>query len=230
MTAPLLLNVNDHVANLYMVSKILRNAGYRVLEARSGAQAIELARQPDKPDLIVLDIRLPDLSGFEVCRRLKTDSATRDIKVLHTSATYTTSDNKIEGLEAGADGYLTQPFEPQDLIATVRSLIRLHTVEADLQARNEALLEADRRKDEFLAMLAHELRNPLAALQMGLPILERFPPRDGLEQKTLAIMHRQTALLVQLVNDLLDVSRVTRGRIDLNRRAIDLGALITSVC
>jgi signal transduction histidine kinase len=229
MSAPLLLNVNDHVANLYMVSKILRNAGYRVVEARSGTEAITLSQAADKPDLVVLDIRLPDLSGFEVCRRLKTDPNTRDIKVLHTSATFVSSDAKIEGLEAGADGYLTQPFEPADLIATVRSLIRLHEVEADLQSRNDALLEADRRKDEFLAMLAHELRNPLAALQMGLPILERFEPRDGLEQKTLAIMHRQTGLLVQLVNDLLDVSRVTRGRIDLHRAPLDLGALIQSV-
>ena len=227
MKAPLLLNVNDHFANLYMVSKILRNAGYRIVEARSGAEAIELAQsEGEKPALAVLDIRLPDLSGFEVCRRLKTDPRTRDIKVLHTSATYVTADSKIE---AGADGYLTQPFEPQDLIATVRSLIRLHEVEADLQARNEALLDADRRKDEFLAMLAHELRNPLAALQMGLPILERSTPRDELEGKTLAIMHRQTALLVQLVDDLLDVSRVTRGRIDLQRRPLDLCALVASV-
>ena len=229
--APLLLNVNDHFANLYMVSKILRNAGYRVLEARTGSEAIAVAqREAEKPDLVILDVRLPDLSGFEVCRRLKTDARTRDIKVLHTSATFVTSDNKIEGLEAGADGYLTQPFEPQDLIATVRSLIRLHEVEADLNARNDALVEADRRKDEFLAMLAHELRNPLAAIQMGLPILERFGPRDALEQKTRAIMHRQTSLLVQLVDDLLDVSRVTRGRIDLDRRPLDLAGLVTSVC
>ncbi|HEU0032333.1 MAG TPA: response regulator [Kofleriaceae bacterium] len=228
---PLILNVNDHFAHLYMVSKMLRNAGFQVVEAKTGREAIELANERDtKPDLIVLDIKLPDLSGFEVCRRLKTDPATRDIKILHTSAAFSGTETKIEGLEAGADGYLTQPFEPQDLIATVRSLIRLHEVEADLQARNDQLIEADRRKDEFLAMLAHELRNPLAAIQMGLPMLERFPPRDTLEERTIAIMHRQTALLIRLVDDLLDVSRVTRGRIELKLRPVDLGALVTSVC
>lgn len=230
MTQPLLLNVNDHVANLYMVTKILRNAGYRVIEARTGHDAMILAQNADeKPDLIVLDVRLPDMSGFEVCRRLKTAPQTQDIKILHTSATYISSDNKIEGLEAGADGYLTQPFEPQDLIATVRSLIRLHEVEVDLQERNTTLVEADVRKNQFLAMLAHELRNPLAAIQSSLPILSRFAPRDDLEEKTLGVLTRQTSNLVQLVNDLLDVSRVTRGRIDLHMAPRDFVPLVREV-
>jgi two-component system, sensor histidine kinase len=229
--APLILNVNDHVANLYMVSKMLRNAGFRVAEARTGGEALAFAASVEqRPDLIVLDIRLPDVSGVEVCRRLKSDSKTRDIKILHTSATFVSTASKVEGLDAGADGYLTQPFEPQDLIATVRALIRLRAVEVDLQERNEALLAADRRKDEFLAMLAHELRNPLAAVQMGLPLLARFPPRDELEATTLDIVRRQTGLLVQLVDDLLDVSRVTRGRIELDLQVLDLTELVTRVC
>ena len=229
--APLVLNVNDHVANLYMVSKMLRNAGFEVVEARTGAEALtRAAAATPKLDLVVLDVRLPDISGFEVCRRLKADPRTKDIKVLHTSATFVSTTSKVEGLDAGADGYLTQPFEPQDLVATVRALIRLRAVEVDLQARNEALLAADRRKDEFLAMLAHELRNPLAAVQMGLPILGRFPARDALEARTLEIVRRQTGLLVQLVNDLLDVSRVTRGRIELSSEVLDLAALVTRCC
>jgi signal transduction histidine kinase len=229
--APIVLNVNDHVANLYLVSKMLRNAGFQVVEARTGHEALaHAAAAVPKPDLVVLDVRLPDIDGFEVCRRLKADPRTRDIKVLHTSATFVSTTSKVQGLESGADGYLTQPFEPQDLVATVRALIRLRAAEVDLQARNEALLAADRRKDEFLAMLAHELRNPLAAVQMGLPILGRFPPRDALEARTLDIVRRQTGLLVQLVDDLLDVSRVTRGRIELTLEVLDLAALATRVC
>ncbi|MFZ6178118.1 response regulator [Nannocystis pusilla] len=227
---PLILNVNDHVANRYMVSKMLKNAGMQALEASTGAEAIALAQDPrNKPDLVVLDVRLPDIGGFEVCRRLKSDPRTKDIKILHTSATFVTSDNRVEGVEAGADGYLTQPFEPQDLIATVRALLRLHEAEANLVARNGQLVEADRRKDEFLAMLAHELRNPLAALHMGLPVLDRFPPHDELEQQTREIMQRQLTLLTRLVDDLLDVSRVTRGRIELHREPMDLAAVVARV-
>ncbi|NVB78210.1 MAG: response regulator [Kofleriaceae bacterium] len=225
---PLVLNVNDHVANLYMVSKMLKNAGFRVLEARSGGEALEIALR-DQPELIVLDVHLPDLSGIDVCRRLKTDERTQHIKVIHTSATFVSSTNKTQGVEAGADGYLTQPFEPQELIATVRSLIRLKSIESDLVTRNDALVSADRRKDEFLAMLGHELRNPLAALSMALPILERFPPRDDIEARTIGILRRQMGVLTQLVDDLLDVSRVTRGRIELTRSTIDLRELIHRV-
>lgn len=227
--APLVLNVNDHVANLYMVSKMLKNAGFRVLEARSGSEALAKATSDARPDLIVLDVHLPDISGIEVCRRLKEHPETQDIKVIHTSATYTTSSNKLQGLEAGADGYLTQPFEPAELIATVRSLIRLQTTEHDLVARNEALVAADRRKDEFLAMLAHELRNPLAALELGLPLLERHEPRDEIEARARAAMRRQTDLLTQLVDDLLEVSRVTRGKIQLRMEPIDLATLAVQV-
>jgi signal transduction histidine kinase len=229
MSSSLVLNVNDHAANLYMVSKMLRNAGYRVAEARNGGEALAQIER-ERPALVVLDVRLPDMSGFEVCRKIRANPATHDIKVLHTSATFITTENKIEGLEAGADGYLTQPFEPQDLIATVRSLIRLYDAERVLLARNEELLAADRRKDEFLAMLAHELRNPLAAVQSGLPLLERFPARDEIETRTREIMKRQTSLLIQLVDDLLDVSRVTRGRIELHKADIDLVPLVAKVC
>jgi len=229
--APLVLNVNDHVANLYMVSKMLRNAGFRIAEARTGNAALVKALASDaRPEVIVLDVHLPDLSGFEVCRRLKADPQTRDIKIIHTSAAFVTSNNKLQGVEAGADGYLTQPFEPQELIATVRSLARLHATESDLITRNEALVAADRRKDEFLAMLAHELRNPLAAIQTGLPLLERHPARDDVEARAREVMRRQTQLLIQLVDDLLDVSRVTRNRIELQLADVDLARLVGQVC
>ena len=225
------LNVNDHAEHLATVTQMLRGAGYTVIEARSGADALELASSHIPPvALLVLDLVLPDMSGLEVCRRLKADPETRDIKILHTSAPSITATQKIEGLEAGADGYLTQPFEPRDLLATVRSLIRLSQTEADLGARNELLRVANRRKDEFLAMLAHELRNPLAAIHLGLPMLARFPPRDALEERTLAAMGRQTQLLIQLVDDLLDTARVTQGRIELHVGRVELATLVTTVC
>ena len=208
--ADLVLNVNDHVANLYMVSKMLKNAGFSVLEARSGSEALEIALR-DQPALIVLDVHLPDISGIEVCRQLKADSRTHQIKVVHTSATFVTSTNKTAGVEAGADGYLTQPFEQIELVATVKALLRLKQAETELRVRADRLAEADRRKDEFLAMLAHELRNPLAAIVSAATLLERFPSRDRRETWGRDVIKRQSLHLDRLVSDLLEVSRVTRG-------------------
>src|SRR4051794_11297945 len=111
-----ILNVNDHEQTRYMVSRILRMAGYEVVEAGSGEEALRLASAVT-PDLVVLDVKLPDISGFEVCRMLKSRGDTSSVFVLQTSATYVTSDKKVEGLESGADSYLTHPFEPGELLA-----------------------------------------------------------------------------------------------------------------
>ncbi len=127
-----ILVVDDNEAERYYVARVLRKAGFEVAEAGTGQEA--LARAGDGPDLVTLDVRLPDLSGFEVCRRLKSDSATRDIPVLHISASYTTPDAKAEGLDGGADGYLTHPVNPTELVATVRSLLRAREAEVRVRA------------------------------------------------------------------------------------------------
>ena len=127
-----ILVVDDNEAERYYVARVLRKAGFEVAEAGTGGEALRLAAAT--PDLITLDVRLPDLSGFEVCRRLKSDPLTRDIPVLHISASYTTPDAKAEGLDGGADGYLTHPVDPAELVATVRALLRAREAEALVRA------------------------------------------------------------------------------------------------
>ena len=222
-----ILNVNDSPAGRYLVTRMLETAGYEVIECDTGEAALEQVTHPPYPDVIVLDIKLPNLDGFEVCRRIKDDPATADIKILHTSAALVSVSNKVQGLEMGADGYLTQPFETEELVATVRSLLRLRDTERALHDRAERLLEADRRKDEFLAMLGHELRNPLSVLTTSLALLDPYPPRDTIETKTRQVMNRQVRHLVRLVDDLLDVARVTRGLIQLRRQRLDFRDVVT---
>lgn len=122
-----ILNVNDDLPMLYLVTRILQQTGFTVIEAESGAKAMEMVRQ--RPDLVILDINLPDISGFEVCRRIKGDSRTARIPVLHLSASRIGTADKTLGLEGGADAYLTQPVEAAELTATVRALLSLSKAE-----------------------------------------------------------------------------------------------------
>lgn len=115
-----LLVVDDNPAALYATSRVLRSAGYEVIEASTGAAALDAA---PRADLIVLDVNLPDIDGFEVCRRLRARPETAQIPVLHLSATFTNSADFVQGFEAGADSYLTRPSETPVLLATVRTLL-----------------------------------------------------------------------------------------------------------
>ena len=221
---PLVLNVNDNDASRYLVTRMLERGGFTVIEAANGAGALEKVRGK-MPRLVVLDIKLPDMTGLEVCQLIKADPKTHGVKVLHTSAVFVATESKVQSLECGADGYLSHPFEQQELIATVRSLLRLTEVEQELRDQAEELKAANRRTNEFLAMLAHELRNPLAAIVTSLPLLERCAPSDSVEKTARELIRRQTSHLRRLVDDLLDAARVTQGKIDLHWEPVDLNEL-----
>ncbi len=133
---PTILNVDDDRSGRYATTRLLRKEGYHVLEAETGAEALQLLGR--KPDLVLLDVNLPDMSGFEVCRRIKTGAASQFIPVLHLSATAVRPEQRAQGLETGADAYLVQPVEPEVLVATIRALLRVRRAEADAResARN----------------------------------------------------------------------------------------------
>ena len=123
-----ILVVDDREENRYVTSRTLQSAGYAVVEACTGREA--LTKAAELPELILLDIRLPDMTGFEVCKRIKANPVTRGIPVVHLSASFVTSESKVMSLEGGADAYLTQPVEPPVLLATVKALLRLRKAEA----------------------------------------------------------------------------------------------------
>jgi PAS domain S-box-containing protein len=130
-----ILHVDDDEANRYAVTRSLVKAGFAVTEAGTGEDA--LRRVAEMPDLVILDIRLPDIDGFEVCRRIKQDPATSGIPVLHLSASLVTGTDKAQGLDGGAEAYLVRPVEPVELVATVNSLLRGKAAEEALRASEE---------------------------------------------------------------------------------------------
>lgn len=122
-----ILIVDDDAANRHTFGWLFRDAGYRTLEAGTGQEAVQLAEQ--KPDLILLDVNLPDINGFEVCRRLRSLPETRHAAILQMSAVYVDSGDRSLGLEQGADAYLVKPVEPRELLAHIRALLRVRDAE-----------------------------------------------------------------------------------------------------
>jgi PAS domain S-box-containing protein len=127
-TTALVLNVDDYEPTRYARTQILRRAGFAVREATTGAEALRAAAA-HVPAVVLLDVNLPDMDGFEVCRRLKTEPRTAMIAVLHLSATFVNPGHRALGLEGGADGYLTEPVEPPVLVATINALLRMRRAE-----------------------------------------------------------------------------------------------------
>ncbi len=209
----LILNVDDTDAARYAKTRILRRHGYRVIEAATGAQAVQLA-QDELPALVLLDTKLPDINGFDVCRQIKQTPGISKILVLQTSASFVSTPDKVYGIECGADNYLFEPIEPEELVANVKALLRLGNVERKLR-------EVDRRKDEFLAILAHELRNPLGPIRNAVELLRMLDPVVPTQQAAArGVILRQVKQMTRLVDDLLDISRISQGKIDL--RCTDL--------
>lgn len=127
-----ILNVNDDDSNRYALSRILRKAGFEVLEAVTGAEALQ--QLADRPDLVLLDVQLPDLSGFEVCQRIKGDPATAGVAVVHLSAHFVETEDRAQGLDCGADAYLVHPVEARELVATVKAMLRVRSAEQEARA------------------------------------------------------------------------------------------------
>jgi len=237
-SASQILVVDDNPATRYSTARILKSAGWQISEAASGEEAYQKAIRG--VDLVVLDVNLPDIDGYTVCRRLRQNESTARLPILHLSATFVTTDSKVHGLEAGADGYLTHPVEPRVLIATVHAFLRTRHAELlrqKYESEREALLEseraaraaaeeANRLKDDFLSTLSHELRTPLSAI-VGWASVLRLGPADPAElQEGLKAIERNAMAQSQLIGDLLDISRITTGKIRLDLQPLDPSTIV----
>ncbi len=345
----LILNVDDDDGARYAKTRILQVAGFNVIEAANGADALALV-QSRMPDLVLLDVKLPDINGLEVCRRIKAAPASATVLVLQTSAALTGRADKVRGLEGGADNYLAAPIGADELVANVNALLRLrHTqaalvesqerfrelaenitdvfwifslgdhallyvspayellwgrtldtladdagswlsavhpddvirirnsfdamfseqrfdeqyritlpsgqlrwvhdrgfpvrdaagefyrmarITSDITATKEAeraLREADLHKDEFIATLAHELRNPLGPIRNAITIMRQVaPPEIKPLSAAYGVVSRQVDHMAHLINDLLDVARISHGKIALKIAEISVDDILDS--
>ncbi|MHA7632195.1 sensor histidine kinase [Corallococcus sp. M7] len=215
-TAVTVLNVNDDPATLYLLSLTLKQGGYQVLEARGGREALQLAR--GLPDLVLLDVHMPDIDGYEVCRRLRADEATHDLLIAHLSSVSVKREDRVRGLAQGADAYWTRPLAEDELLANIEALLRL-------QARAR---DAVRARDRFLHVAGHELRTPLTVLRLNLERAVEMvtADADGPMQKRLAPAVRQLTRLQSLVESLADVSRLSTQDVALVVDTVDFSQVV----
>jgi signal transduction histidine kinase len=220
-----ILVVDDTPANLKLLDGMLRECGYRVRPVTNGLGALRaVASEP--PDLILLDISMPDMDGYEVCRRLKADPATAEIPILFISA-LTGADDKVRAFEAGGLDYVSKPFQLAEVAARVRTHLQLRAQQRQLQESLHRQRELEHMRDQLTHMIAHDMRSPLLALKLTIDLLRAGPSSD--DPMLLDGARIEVSLLVEMVSQMLDVSRMEAGALNLNPENVNLTALATGV-
>jgi DNA-binding response OmpR family regulator len=241
---PNILVVDDTPANLNLLTEMLKKSGYKARPVPGGKLAIQ-AVQNEKPDLILLDINMPEMDGYEVCEHLKADAASKDIPILFISAMTDTMD-KVKAFSAGGVDYVTKPFQFEEVHARVEAHLRIHFLECQLNEQNEnlerlvaertrelvktykQLLELSRLKDDFLCMISHEIRTPAnGVLGVGNMILALCPDS---EHRTLAaeMFNQSTLRLQNLIDDATMIADMERLILE-HGAAVSFPALLSEV-
>jgi two-component system sensor histidine kinase/response regulator len=187
-------------------TKILKQAGYLVIEAGTGAETLELVMH-QRPALILLDVNLPDISGFEVCRRLRSNPQTETLTILHISASSVLTQHQVTGLESGADGYLVEPVEPPVLLATVNAYLRARRAEEEMRKTNEELRW-------FSYRVGHDLNEPLRTITSHTQLLQLRLGRDREPEiaKSLDFIVDGASKLRYFIDGLLRYSQAAAGQ------------------
>jgi signal transduction histidine kinase len=209
-----LLIVDDTLENLRLLSQMLSEEGYRVETASSGARALATA-QANPPDLVLLDIRMPEMDGYEVCEGLKADERTRDIPIIFLSALDET-DDKVKAFTSGGVDYIIKPFQFEEVLARVEIHIALMNLQRQLQQANRELQKRLEELDAFAHTVAHDLKNPLTRIIGYAELLEgEF---DTLPEEDLhgfvGIIARGGRKMENIINELLLLASVREGEVE----------------
>ena len=232
----LILVVDDNQVNVKVLSNILKMSGYDIIAAFNGKDAIRMAeRRP--PDLILMDIMMPDINGFEATRQLKEHEELKDIPVLFISA-LTEVEDKVKGFEVGGQDYITKPFQHQEVLKRVELHNRLFKLEKErekhiqqLEEQKSELEKLNEAKDKLLRVVSHDMRNPLYGI-IGISELlsEEYNEMDAQEQlDMLASIQNSGQRLYQLVNDLLDAAKIEESELNVSPEEFDVQEAINTV-
>lgn len=229
------LVIDDTEANRYILRRHLESANYVVHEAATGKEGLSLAEKL-LPEIIILDVGLPDINGYEVCKMIKKQPWGAYLHIIQLSAAFVKDQDKILGLESGSDSYLVHPIEPKFLLAQINAVARTQAAETKLRNTTKALEQTEaelqvalKMRDEFISIASHELRTPLTTLSLQIQILLKYfnsskfneIPQDKI-LKAVHASEKQINNLSKLIGTLFDVTLMGSGKLRLHCQHMDL--------
>lgn len=222
----LVLIVDDNPNDLQIIGNILKAVNYKIAVFTSAKDALEFIRKK-QPDVIILDIMMPDIDGYEVCRQIKTMDDSRDIPVIFISALRETVDI-VKGFEIGGLDYVTKPFRKEEVISRVNAHLTIYKQKKELHLLNESLKEINSTKDKFFSIIAHDLKNPLGAFKNVTSfLLKNFKTLQEEEKLDFIDLMNQSAHHVySLLENLLNWSRSQTGRLEFYPENFDLSMIV----
>jgi len=232
MDRPTILIVDDEEINVKLVKGILASENYNLIDALSGSEALSMLA-PNRPDLILLDVMMPEMDGFETCRKIKQNTNTKIIPVLMITA-LSEKEHRLKALDCGADDFLSKPVDKTELKIRVKSLLRIKEYHNELieryeeiEKKNTQLQELEEFKDGLLHMIVHDLKNPLFAISGNIELLlldkENFSKTQNIAAENCLLSCQN---LKEMVQQLLDINKLENKKLQLEKEMTDLAPLI----
>ena len=225
-----ILIVDDVVSNVLLLKILLTNEKFQVCTANNGTACIEMARK-EHPDLILLDVMMPDMNGFDTATVLKKEEGTKDIPIIFLTALNTPQD-LVHGFQVGASDFLTKPFNKEELVMRVTQQISLVAAKRIIEKQNQELRATLTNRDKMYSVIAHDLRSPMASIRMvlNLVVASASPETVGPELYTLLDQaNRESEEVHDLLDNLLKWTKSQTGRLTVVKQDLDLNDIIPGV-
>jgi two-component system sensor histidine kinase/response regulator len=225
-----ILIVDDVVSNVLLLKILLTNEKFQVCTANNGTTCIEMARS-EHPDLILLDVMMPDISGFDTAVILKKDETTKEIPIIFLTALNTPAD-LVHGFQVGANDFLTKPFNKEELVMRVMQQISLVAAKRIIEKQNAELRATLSNRDKMYSVIAHDLRSPMASIRMVLNLLVQSTTAEIVGEETYMLLdqaNRESEEVHDLLDNLLKWTKSQTGRLSVVMQDLDLNDIIPGV-